>query len=44
MMLHPLVPRVGEHNMGTIRGVERMGRARGVERMERVRGAIEEIR
>ncbi len=44
MMLHLLVPRVGEHNMGTVRGVERMGRVRGVERMERLRAAIEEIR
>ncbi len=44
MMLHPLVPRVGKHNMGTVRGVERMGKVRGVERMEKVRGAIGEIR
>ncbi len=44
MMLYPLIPRVGEHNMGTIRGVERMGRVRGVERMEKVRGAIGEIK
>ncbi len=44
MMLHPLAPRVGDHNMGTVRGVERMGRVRGVERMEKVRVAIREIR
>ncbi len=44
MMLHPLAPRVGEHNMGIVRGVKSMGRVRGVERMEKVRGAIREIR
>ncbi len=44
MMLYPLAPRVGEHNMGIVRGVERMGRVSGVERMEKVRGAIGEIR
>ncbi len=37
IMLHPLVLRVGEHNMGRVRGVKRMGRVRGVERMGRVR-------
>lgn len=47
MMLHPLVSRVGEYNIGRVRKVERMGRIREVERMERVRGveeAIAEIR
>ena len=47
MILHPLVPRVGEHNMRRVRGVERMGKIRGVEIMKRVRGvekAIAEIR
>ena len=47
MMLHLLVPKVGEHNMGSVRGVEKMERIGGVERMERVREvekAIAEIR
>ncbi len=44
MILHLLVPRVGEHNMGTVREVERMRRIRGVKRIEMVRGAIREIR
>ena len=47
MMLHPLVPRVREHNMGRVRGVERLIRIGEVERMEGVRGveeAIAEIR
>lgn len=47
MMLHFLVPRVGEHNMGMVRKVEKMRRVRGVERIERVRGVekiIEEIK
>ncbi len=44
MMLHFLVSRVEEHNIGTVREVERMGRVKGVERMEKVRGAIGEIR
>ncbi len=44
MILHFLVSRVEEHNMETIRRVERMGRVRGVKRMEKVREAIGEIR
>ncbi len=44
MILHPLAPRVGEHNMGTVREMEKMGRVRGVDRIEKVRGAIGEIR
>ena len=43
MMLHPLVPRVGKHNMGRVRGVEKMERIRGVERMEGVRRVEETI-
>ncbi len=43
-MLHSLVSRVGEHNMETVREVERMGKVIEVERMEKVREAIGEIR
>ena len=47
MMLHPLVTKVGEYNMGRVKGMERMGKIKEVERMEEVRGvdvAIMKIR
>ncbi len=37
MILYSLVPRVGEHNMRIVRGIERMGRVKEVEKMEKVR-------
>ena len=43
MMLHHLVSKVGEHNMGRVRGVEGIRRIRGVERIEGVRGVEEAI-
>ena len=43
IILHLLIPRVGKHNMGRIRRVERMERIRGMERMEGVRGVEEAI-
>ncbi len=44
MILHLLVSRVREHNMGIVRGVEIMERIRRVKRIEKVRGAIKKIR
>ena len=47
MILYPLVLKVGERNMGRVKGVEKMGKRRGVERIEGVRElkeAIAEIR
>ncbi len=43
MMLHFLISRVGEHNMGIVKEVERMRRVSGVERMEMVKGVEEAI-
>lgn len=43
MMLHFLVPKVGDHNMGRVKGMERIGRIREMKRMERVRGVLEVI-
>ena len=47
MILHLLVPRVGEHNMKRVRKMERIGKIKRVERIEGVRKveeAIAEIR
>lgn len=44
MMLYLLVPKVGEHNMETVREIEKMGKVRGEERIERVRRIEEAIR
>lgn len=47
MILYPLVPRVGEYNIGKVKEGKRMGRIREVERMKgvrRVEEAIGEIR
>ena len=46
-MLHSLVPRVGEQNIGRVKGVEKIGKIRELERMEGVKEvekAIVEIR
>lgn len=44
MILHPIVLKVGEHNMKTVRKVEKMGRVKKVEKIERVRRVEEAIR
>lgn len=47
LMLHLLVPRVGEYNIRMVRRIDRMGKVRGVERIKRIKGveeAFEEIR
>lgn len=42
-MLHFLVLRVGEHNMGRVREIEKMGKIRKIEKIKRVRGVEETI-
>lgn len=47
MMLYFLVPKVGEYNMGKIKGIEKMGKVKEMKRKEwvrRVEETIEEIR
>lgn len=44
MILHSLIPRVGKHNIKTVKGLERMGKARGVKRIKRVREIEKAIR
>lgn len=47
MILHPLVSRVGKHDIGIVRGVEKMRKIRVIEKIEKVRElkkAIREIR
>lgn len=46
-MLHPLVPKLGEHNIKIVRGVEMMERVKEMERikkMRRVKEAMKEIK
>lgn len=42
MILHLLVERVGEHNMGRVRGVEKIRKIKKIERIKGVR-EIEEV-
>ncbi len=44
MILHLLVPRVGDYNIGKVKKVVRMGRVKGVERIEMVKEMEEAIR
>lgn len=47
MILHFLVPKVGEYNMGKIKKVEKMGKVKEMKRKEwvrRIEKTIEEIR
>ena len=43
MILQPLVPRVGKHNIEKVRRIEKMGRVTGVESIERGREVEEAI-
>ena len=42
-MLYSLLSKVGEYNMGRVKGVEKMGKIRRIEKIEGVRGVEEAI-
>lgn len=42
-MLHPIVLRVGEHNMEMFKKIEKIEKVKEIERIKRVRGVEEAI-